>query len=156
MNELVPFQTKRNKHFSESITAVKAVESELSAYFVKLYGPDVVDAQLYALKFAPLTSPEMINDKSIEWSIEHVSEPLSLLIQTQNDFNEKNIKFPSRRYLFLPKTYQKMLKQILMSQETLEKLALTLKSTKKAKRTLRILHKRYGIYTEKKPKFTPS
>lgn len=153
MAELVPFQEKRNKKFPEETSAINAVESEFHSYFAKYFSTHNLNALTFAQNFAPLTSPTLLADDTIRWTAERVTEPLLILVETQKQFEQNNIAFPKRRYLFLPKPYQKMLKKTLTSKNVLEKLAESLHSAKKAKRIMRIAHRRYGIYTQKKPKF---
>jgi hypothetical protein len=87
------------------------------------------------------------------WTTERATAPLTTLLEIEAIYETNSLTFPKRRYLFLPATYRKALKKTLTSEITLQALAAELKSAKKAKRTLRILHRRYGIYTTKKPKF---
>lgn len=61
---------------------------------------------------------------------------------------------PKKLINLLPATYQKYVKKTLLNEETLLKLSEFLHSRKKAKKYLRIILKRLGIFSRKKPPFS--
>lgn len=170
MTELVPFQEKRGKQFPENTTPLQAITIELRKYFSDYYptlefGTDELDLppnvlvldtqkitslptfESFSHEVARVTSPALLTDVSIPWTLRRLEVPMLLLI-----FAAKKItKSP---YLLLPKPYQKILKRVYTSQETNDKFAVFLESKKRAKKYMRIFQKRLGIYSKRKPPFS--
>lgn len=167
MDELVPFQEKRKKQFPVGYSVIQAITSELEKFYKKSYptiefGTGMVTADANATVFgkqmvtgavslevlatalAPVVSPVAMK-KPAPLTLATLEVPMLLLSQLAKKLGSK------RAYLALPKPYQKAIKRYYTSKATLANLGDFLQSKKKAKKYLRILHKRLGIYTEKKP-----
>lgn len=160
--ELVPFQTKKKKVFKHEITTEEAIKTELLSYWKKQYpkmlshlkdNPHLLDTLTDSL--VPVLAPQYITDTTLPWTIARVSNPLEALLTLEEIAKGANETFPKRRITILPKTHQKLLKRVYTSHLILDSLSKTIASNKKAAKTLRILHKRLGIYTKKKPPFKP-
>lgn len=168
MTEIVPFQDKRKKQFPKDTTSLDAVTSELDKHFKKNYkdftfgnsdfatnetvtelGKQSETREFSLTSFsaciASITSPALL--KKSTSTLARLELPQLMLTIIARTLGIK------RPFHILPKPYQAMLKRVYMDQQTLEELASFLKSKKKAKKYLRILHKRLGIYTAKKPPF---
>lgn len=171
MTELVPFQIKRKKQFKESVTLLQAIILELEKHLKKI-APDLqfsadylpkLDEQAMVLEMqkltevptlerivailAPVTSPLLITNAEIPWTVCRLEAPVVLLRLLASATNAKETLD------VLPKPYQKIIERVYKNQETLKKLTEFLESSKRAKKYMRIWHKRLGIYKERKPPF---
>lgn len=91
-------------------------------------------------------------------------EPLSCLVNKVFSINYLNIPFSGKipkakaENIFLkldslPKPHRAFIIDIYLSTFSLEALSLNLKSKRKAKRYLRVMHRKLGLYPKKKPNF---
>lgn len=157
MEELVPFQAKRKKQFPAGMTKKQAVTEELAKHFTKYYPAFVFGTTDVAVdstakvfgkqqvfeEFPPSTLVDAylgLDDSTLS----ALEIPMLLLIQIAKKVGAK------RPYLVLPKTYQKIIKRTYTSKQTLERLTEAIGSKKLAKKYLRIMQQRLGIYTKKK------
>jgi hypothetical protein len=161
MEELVPFQTKRKKQFPVGTTQSEAVLLELTKHFKKVY-PEFV----FVESITPNTAnTHVFGTRKVPTNIS-LSNLAALYLQTQDFPTLKNLELfmlnlqtialsakIKRAYLVLPKPYQMAVIRQYSSMATFDSLATELASKKRAKKYLRILQKRMGIYTKKKPGF---
>lgn len=160
--ELVPYQAKRGKKYPSGTTSEIALLSELSALLSQLpegnarFVPDtatrVLGKQVFPTTltqtdaiaiFAPVLS-EKQGDRIPLFLLE-----LPVLLLSSLSSQQKL----RRPYKLLPKPYQKRIKTTYTSKHTRDGLATFLDSKKKARRYMRIFHKRLGLYTKRKPPF---
>jgi len=169
MDELVPFQEKRKKQFPADFSVLQAISIELEKHVKKTYpafefstgtvtsditatvfGKQVITGrvtlEVLATALAPVASPVAMKKNEL-FSLATLEVPMLLLSQLANALGVK------RAYEVLPKPYQKAVKKTYTNATTLEQLGAFLQSKKKARKYLRIMHKRLGIYTAKKPPF---
>ena len=167
MDELVPFQEKRKKQFATNTTVQAAIANELEKHFKKAYptfafGTGTVTADTVAIVFGKQTVIGAVSLEVLATALASVASPVAM--KTDTAFSLATLEVPmlllsqlsmaltvKRAYLVLPKPYQKAIKRTYIRVTTLKKLGAFLESNKKAKKYLRIMHKRLGIYTKKKP-----
>lgn len=171
MTELVPFQEKRGKIFPADTTPLQAVSQELQKYLGKV-APDIVydiDTPLtfdpntqvlgqvefsvipsinnIASILTPVVSPAVVQNEPLPWTLTRLELPVALLRKLATEIGTKETLD------VLPKSYRKAIKKLYTNKATQTRLAEFLQSGKRAKRYLRIMHKRLGIYKERKPPF---
>lgn len=171
MTELVPFQTKRKKLFPSNTTPEQAIQFELEKYFKKIgvtvsmstntvskVGdtqikvldqqslPDDISMDFIISTLAPLCSPLLFSAKK-EITITELERVVLILRKLATDTSTKET------LEVVPKHYAKTITRLFTSQKTLDQLSVTLASNKRAKKYLRIMQKRLGIYKERKPPF---
>ncbi len=171
MTELVPFQTKRKKLFPLNTTPEQAIQSEIEKYFKKIGVslststntilkvdnslikvldqqslPDEITMEFVISTLAPLCSPLLFSAKK-EITITELERVVLILRKLATDTSIKET------LEVVPKHYAKTITRLFTSQKTLDQLSVTLASNKRAKKYLRIMQKRLGIYKERKPPF---
>jgi len=167
MDELVPFQEKRKKQFPADFSILQAISSELEKHVKKAYptfefGTGTVATDITATVFGKQVIMGQVSLEVLATALAPVVSPVAM--KTDTAFSLATLEVPmlilsqlsialtvKRAYLVLPKPYQKAIKRTYISITTLKKLSAFLESNKKAKKYLRIMHKRLGIYTKKKP-----
>lgn len=161
--ELTPYQQKRKVKYSEETSTNEAITKELLSFWEKSYpkifehlksNPALLDNLV--LPISNVSSPVIVEDNTLPWTINRVQALLESLLTLEEICEVTSTKLPKRRYQFLPPPYRKYIKRLFTSQKTLELLSTAVSSKKRAKKTLRILHKRIGFYTQKKVPFKAS
>jgi hypothetical protein len=138
----------------EKLQALEVTSADSLRYQItqksKLPRPMISDLAAF---LAYTTSPYFVANRQDPIKLLLAFDAILILLTGLITIIEQYDVVPSRRYKILPKPYQKALKNIITSQKTLELIAKATNSKKGSKKRLRILHKRLGIYTKKKPPF---
>lgn len=158
---LTPYQDKRKKEFPDGTTPEEAILQELLAFWKKEFplvyehlkeNPNLLDGLVNNL--APVIAPKYAFDTTLPWTKLRIQNILEALLTLEEILSIKSETIiPRKRTSILLKPYQKHIKRLLTSEYIRDSLAKSMNSKKGAKKFLRVMHKRLGIYTKRKPPF---
>lgn len=118
------------------------------------YPIDTVSFTDVATAIAQVTSPAILEDSANAWTLLRLELPVAMLNNIEHMVVHATQDTKAVPLIeLLPKPYQAIITDIYTSSTTLSQLTTFLESKKRAKRYLRILQKRLGIYKQRKPPF---